>query len=779
MKLFNKKNLGKIITGVACFGVAFTVLYLVVNPRKVESNLKPSAPEIPVAEDTYFDKFANKLIDKFTKSEEPLKFKATLENLAVSSKEDPTNIYASTKGELALSIDENKNIEYTVDLDVSSGGSDLLLGFGYVNKYSYFSLGDKGFKLADTSFDEITNFAKEVFTSVLDLDIGGVSLDLSGLISGIDINSLLPQEVVDGDNVNFIINNDTVNLEISANKETLELKKINVKSLNIESISLSTLVSVEKIEKVCPFDDGSYKGRHISFAEAKVFSNVISGFNRLAAIGEMGMSLKASISKSGTKLVDIQNSVNSKLDDNHNPEIDLDIFATIEKSKAYAAINACYFDGCTYVTVPTENDSLKLKYADENFTSIYEFMIEIVSGLVGDELSDIFSRSSRVIRTISKATSGNLLSFDILSFINNTFEYFNFTDNKLIINLSDNANPAQIVITSKENENTMNVSFENFNIESLAFDLDLDIVDFDSTNIEKVKKETKQYDEFEFVLLRFLLRSLNTKTYRLTTSLSLSFPAVLINTQIVLKTELSIYIDYSSGYLKIFIETHDQIFWPFIMSYGVSNVKIGYDGETGLVHILNLVQELDLFTGFPFGDMYNLYYVTDLDNFIDNIAEYLLKDILYFIPDLVDEILGSRRTSPVLSRARVTSSYNIFESFLSFTHTYNEKTKEDVISTNFDLSAILGISIFKDLNLTLYGKREDDDSNFITRYTLSTKLFNVITLTAQAVNDNESSEQDEKCDALFSIYANLSSEEKALFDESYLNNPAVGWKIRL
>lgn len=279
MKMFNKKNLRRIITGILSFGLAFTAAYLLTNPTTVErtSNVSKKEPTHDIEEETYFDKFANKILEDLT-LEEPIKFKATIENFVLSSKEDTNNAYCVVNGEFALSIISPSVFDFTLDVELSSRGHKLLLALGYVDNITYIALGDKGLKIPFTTLNEMISICKSLISS-----FSGPSIDINSLISGFDIASLIPEEIVTGNIVNFLINNEMADASITINKDSLKPLNITINKLDVDSISLEAAINITEIDRVVAFDESDYSKRLISFKEAKFLPKFISFFSYIVS----------------------------------------------------------------------------------------------------------------------------------------------------------------------------------------------------------------------------------------------------------------------------------------------------------------------------------------------------------------------------------------------------------------------------------------------------------------------------------------------------------------
>ena len=173
------------------------------------------------------------------------------------------------------------------------------------------------------------------------------------------------------------------------------------------------------------------------------------------------------------------------------------------------------------------------------------------------------------------------------------------------------------------------------------------------------------------------------------------------------------------------------------------------------------------------------YWRSTSDNFVENIIQYLLIDMLD-IRETVSDLLTSSTVSTEKDR-----DPNFAKMFHGngFAYSKNASTGVNTWDIGLNLNEILGNDTLGKLDLTLTGK-DSGDSGLFTEASVELGVASILTITADIKLVNPSfavetwpSDIEAKYNKVLNWYNNLSASNKASFDSNYMNNPLKGYTM--
>ena len=399
---------------------------------------------------------------------------------------------------------------------------------------------------------------------------------------------------------------------------------------------------------------------------------------------------------------------------------------------------------------------------DERFTKFKDLLGEsLLSGAINDILDNkdyLSLAKATYIKSVKQENAGNTIRVVISGGLLGMD-----SDINLCINLKDVANGEK---------HLAGISLSGLKLSEKEVNISLGLEDFDSTFVSPVNKNQNFMDFSQVkVLLDFGINTTKINYYHLTAKASVKL-SVLTMADI----DLDFHIHVDGKKTRVYGSIPKV---PWLSDIASNHLGIGQDVSTELAFeptedvggIFHIVRNCDKLIG---KDTVT-YYRSDSDNFVENILQYLLCDMLDIKSSISDSITNSsvstdKARDPNYAKMFTKDGFSYFKS--GTTNTWN---------IGLNLGEIIGNDTLGALKLKLQGK-DLEESGVFTNATVELGIASVLTINAdiKLVDpdfDVETwpSKVESKYNTVLSWYNNLNASKKQDFDANYMNKPLKGY----
>ena len=455
---------------------------------------------------------------------------------------------------------------------------------------------------------------------------------------------------------------------------------------------------------------------------------------------------------------------------NSNKYIDHKIDFDINNNGEVASDKNAYFvynkDLKAKVTLQTFVDIIDLgkdllNSDDERFTKFKDLLGD---SLMGGALNDILDSKDYLAlakasyiksvkqenfgNTIRVVVSGSLMGMD--------------SDINLCINLKD---------TAEGEKHLAGISLSGLKLSEKEINISLGLEDFDTSFVSPVNKNQNFMDFSQVkVLLDFGINTTKINYYHLTAKAS-----VKLSVLTMADVDLDFHIHVDGKKTRVYGAVPKVPWLSDIASNHLATSKVNTEfvfepteDVGGIFHIVRNEDRLILKDTVT-------YYRSDSDNFVENILQYLLCDMLDIKSSISDSITNS---SVSTDKAR---DPNYAKMFVGDGFKYSKSGTINTWNIGLDLGEIVGNDTLGELKLKLQGK-DLEESGVFTNATVELGIASVLTINAdiKLVDPDFDVETwpssiESKYNKVLSWYNNLSESNKASFNANYMNKPLKGW----
>ena len=654
----------------------------------------------------------------------------------------------------------------------------------------------EGLKDKDVPEDEIAEASDEIFSFITSSELvtGIKNNDFSGIIDMI--------KRLSNDNKKIYLDVDLSKLGLGANSEVnIVIDSSRPEDKKILSIDVKNVIVADKVEINLSLNTSKFNPDRLSHIKSKkdmfddlsfvpgIISQTSDILNekkgKLTINGSMMDENSEGIVISGAAQFDANEnvgygSINLRQygEDivNSNKYIDHKIDFDINNNGETASDKNAYFvynqELKAKVTLQTFVDVFNLakdllNSDDERFTKFKDLLGEsLISGAINDIIDNkdyLLVTKSTFLKSIKQENNGNtirvVISKDLLGMEK---------DINLCVNLKD----------AEDGEKHLHgISIDGLEFSGKTINLELALEDFDTSFVSPVNKAATFMDFSQVkVLLDFGINTTKLNYYHLTAKakVNLSFLSVIsvdLDFHIVVdgkKTKVYGSIpkvpwlsDIASNHLGTCSCSTELVFEPTEDIGGKFHIVSNKDYATILVK--------DTVT----------YWQSDSDNFVENIIQYLIVDMLDIRENISDSITNSTVST---DKARDPNFAKMFTKD-GFTYSKNAATGVNTWNIGLNLDQILGNDTLGELKLKLNGK-DTETSGLFTDASVELGVASILTIEADIKLDNPDfsvknwpSSIENKYTKVLNWYNHLSSSQKADFDANYMNKPLKGYTM--
>ena len=464
---------------------------------------------------------------------------------------------------------------------------------------------------------------------------------------------------------------------------------------------------------------------------------------------------------------------------NSNKYLDHKIEFDINNNGEVAADKNAYFvynnELKAKVTVQTFVDIIDLgkdllNSDDERFTKFKDLLGEsLVSGAINDIIDNkdyLLIAKSTFIKSIKQENNGNVIrvvvSKDLLGMEK---------DINLCINFKDNA---------EGEKNLKGISIEGLEFSGKTINLELALEDFDNSFVSPVNKSATFMDFSQVkVLLDFGINTTKLNYYHLTAKakLNLSFLSVI-------SVDLDFHIVVDGKKTKVYGSIPKVPWLSDIASNHIATCKCStelvFEPTEDIGGKFHIVSNKDYATLLVKDTV--TYWQSDSDNFVENIIQYLLVDMLDIRESISDSITNSTVST---EKARDPNFAKMFTKD-GFSYSKNATTGVNTWNIGLNLDQILGNDTLGELKLKLNGK-DTETSGLFTDASVELEVASILTVEADIKLDNPNfnaktwpTEIEAKYNKVLDWYYNnkdFGASQKADFDANYMNKPLKGYTM--
>ena len=403
---------------------------------------------------------------------------------------------------------------------------------------------------------------------------------------------------------------------------------------------------------------------------------------------------------------------------------------------------------------------------DQRFTKFTDLLGEsLITGAIGDIVENkdylVLAKPS-FIKLIKQENAGNtirvVLSGKILGME---------SDINIAVNLTD----------ATGEKHLRSIELSGIEFEGKSVELNVGIKDYDESFVNKVNRNDQFMDFSQIkVLLDFGINTTKFNYYHLKAKANLKLSV--LN---AVSVDLDFYVHVNGTKTRVY-GTIPKVPWVT----DIASDHLGWDSVNtefvfepsevddigGTFHIVknkNVLIGKDTVT----------YYQADSSNFLENIIQYLICDMLDIKSSISDSIVNA---SVSTEKSRDPNFAKMF-SKTGFKYSKNESTGENTWDVGINLNQILGNDTLGALELKLKG-HDLEKSGLIDFAHVELGVASILTVIADINLDNPSFEAETwpdsieaKYNKVLSWYNNLSDTQKASFDANNKNQPLNGYKM--
>ena len=634
---------------------------------------------------------------------------------------------------------------------------------------------------SDGIFDFITSSAlvkgikNNDFSGILDV-IKSIRNDNDKIYLDLDLSSL------------GLGNDAVVNLVLNASKdENAKVLSIDVKNIVVSSVEINLNLktsefSGEKIAHVKEikdtYDDLSFvpgvinqtseilneqKGKLIidgtilDDSNEGITINGVAQFDAKAKVGYGSINMR----ERSSKIVNSNKYLDHKIDFdiNNNGENDSDknaLFVYNSELKAKFTLQ-------TFIDIIDLGKDL-LNSDDERFTKFGDLISEsLLTGTLKEIISSkdyLRLAKSSFIKSIKQENGGNTIRVVI---------------GGDVLGMDSDLN---VLVNFKEADGTKklsSLSVSGIKVKEKNIAVTIGLEDFDNSFVSPVNKTDKFMDFSQVkVLLDFGINTTKINYYHLTAKASLK-----ISVLSAVKVDLDFHIHVDGKKTRVYGSIPKVPWITDIASGHIATTSVDTEfvfepteDVGGVFHIVrnenHLIAKDEV-----------IYYQSDSKNYIENILQYLLVDMLDIRESISDAITNSSGST----EKEYDPNYAKMFTKTGFNYTKNSSTGQNVWRFGLNMDQLLGNDTLGALEVSLTGK-DLETSGLFTKASVSLDILSFLTVEADIDLVNPSFEVETwpsnietKYNKVLSWYNNLSSAKKADFDENYKNKPLKGYTM--
>lgn len=403
---------------------------------------------------------------------------------------------------------------------------------------------------------------------------------------------------------------------------------------------------------------------------------------------------------------------------------------------------------------------------DERFTKFSDLLGEsLLSGTINEIIDSKdylrFAESS-IIKSIKQESDGNVIrvvvSGEILGMDNDINVCVNFKN-------EDGA------------KKPSGLSLSGINLGGKEINVTLGLEDYDYNYASPVDKTANFMDFSQVrVLLDFGINTTKINYYHLTAKANLNLSILT-----AVKVDLDFHIHVDGKKTRVYGSIPSVPWLSDIASGHIATTKVSselvFEPTEDVGGVFHIVRNEDHLLSLTKDNV--IYYQSDSDNFVENIIQYLLVDML----DLRTSISDLITDSSVSTEKAYDPNYAKMFTKTGFKYSKNQSTGVNTWSFGLNMDQLLGNDTLGALEATLYGK-DSGDSGLFTNASISLDILSFLTVEADITLDNPSfdvetwpSSIENKYNKVLSWYNNLSASKKADFDSNYKNKPLNGYTV--
>ena len=457
---------------------------------------------------------------------------------------------------------------------------------------------------------------------------------------------------------------------------------------------------------------------------------------------------------------------------NSNKYIDHKIDFDIDNNGEVASDKNAYFvynkDLKAKVTLQTFVDIIDLgkdllNSDDERFTKFKDLLGDsLMSGALNEILDSkdyLALAKASYIKSVKQENAGNTIRVVVSGSLMGMD-----SDINLCINLKD---------TAEGEKHLAGISLSGLKLSEKEINITLGLEDFDTSFVSPVNKNQNFMDFSQVkVLLDFGINTTKINYYHLTAKAS-----VKLSVLTMADVDLDFHIHVDGKKTKVYGSVPKVPWLSDIASNHLATSKVNTEfvfepteDVGGIFHIVRNEDRLILKDTVT-------YFRSDSDNFVENILQYLLCDMLDIKSSISDSITNS---SVSTEKAR---DPNYAKMFVGDGFKYSKSGTVNTWNINLDLGEIIGNDTLGELNLKLQGK-DLEESGVFTNANVELGIASVLTINAdiKLVDPDFDVETwpssiESKYNKVLSWYNNLTSSQKQDFDNNYMNKPLKGYTM--
>ena len=651
----------------------------------------------------------------------------------------------------------------------------------------------EGLKDKDIPEDEIEEASDELFSFITSSELvkGIENNDFSGIIDMI--------KRISNDNKKIYLDIDLSPLGFGANSEVnLVIDSSRPEDKKVLTIDVKNVVVADKVEINLSLNTSQFNGGRINAIKAKkdMFDDLsfVPGLidqtsdilnekkGKLTINGSMMDENNEGIVISGAAQFDANENVGYGSINlrqygqdivNSNKYIDHKIDFDINNNGETASDKNAYFvynqELKAKVTLQTFVDVFNLakdllNSDDERFTKFKDLLGEsLVSGAINDIIDNkdyLLVTKSTFLKSIKQDNGGNtirvVISKDLLGMEK---------DINLCVNLED----------AEDGEKHLHgISIDGLEFSGKTINLDLVLEDFDASFVSPVNKAAAFMDFSQVkVLLDFGINTTKLNYYHLTAKAK-----VKLSVLDVINVDLDFHIVVDGKTTKVYGYIPKVPWITDIVSNHTAtcsmNSELAFEPTDDIGGKFHIVANKDYWIKDTV-----TYWQSDSDNFVENIIQYLICDMLDIRENISDSITNS---SVSTEKARDPNFAKMFTKD-GFSYSKNQSTGVNTWNIGLNLNEIVGNDTLGELKLKLNGK-DTEDSGLFTDASVELGIASILTVAADIKLENPNfnvktwpSDIEAKYNKVLSWYSNLSDSKKADFDANYMNKPLKGYTM--
>jgi len=679
---------------------------------------------------------------------------------------------------ISLNEDENNNAVMRSKLDVES--MNILID-KVPSMISSLTEENADPEAASELFDFVTS--SELVTAIKDGCYDGI-LDVLKTLKNTDSTIELELDLSSlglGDNA-------TVKLVLDSSSESTEVISLEIKNVKLGSLYLDLKLntkeySEETLNKVKTLRDAN------RYDDMKFITGIFNQVSSILDSKQAGFSLTGSVMDDETNGLCL--SGNGQFD-----------FGT--KYGFGSLVLESKKDGKTSThTIDLDVDNRGADNADKNMKFAYNkelrgnFTIETITDMIDLIKSIIESNDERFTKFLDPIKE--MFIVGVIAEVVNDGDYISLTKSSLLKEIKQYNEGQTIRVTvggeaiGLESDLVLDLNLENsgedakltsISISDLValektINIEIKLENFDPNKVTPVdlSKSFMDFSEIK-VLLEFGINTTKLADYDLTASVSLSALQII---NIPFDMRARIRVDGKHVYVYGAIDKIPNLGVLFSED-SLKNCKSefvfeptldGSDDIGGYFHILRT--EVGKYTG----KTEKYYYKSTSKNFLDEILNYLLVDMLNLHSSIVTKINDAASDTSGNSEPQYENMFN--ENGFAYTHSDNK----DEWDIGLDLIALTGNNSLGDVNISLVGETfAVDNKGYFSYADVSMKIIKIVEISAHVdlnnINPSATTwpqDYQNSYDAIVSIYNNMTDSKKASFNETYLNKPLMDYKV--